>query len=379
MIKVPFSIPSIDEKDINYVIKTLKSGWLAHGKENENFEKKFAKYIGSKYAVSLNSCTSALELALWANNIKDGEVLIPSFTWVSTANVVKLQNLKIRFIDINIDNWNIDINKLTNQISKKTKAIIIVNYAGLNCEMKKLKTICNNNNILLIEDCAESLGSTYIDKKSGSFGIGCFSFFPTKNITTCEGGMLTTNNFEIYKKIKALAAHGIISNTFQRHNFRSQNKWFRSADYAGRNFRMPNPLAALGVSQLLKLDKLNSLRIKIANVYLEELKNFDCVSYQIFDKKKTSRVYQMFPIIVKNLKKKEIINYLNDKGIAVSSHFDPPVHLQKPFYLKSNSKSLKNTEYVSKRVITLPIFPHMNNKQIEKTLFYFKKAIKLYC
>jgi len=197
---IPLAKPEINKREIDAINKSIKSGWLAHGKYNAIFEKKFAKFIGTKYAVAVNSCTSALELALWANNISSGEVIIPSFTWVSTANVVVLSGCKPVFCDVDLKTRNISVENIKPLINKKTKAIIAVHFAGLPCDLIKLKNICKKNKILLIEDSAECIGGKQNNIIAGSVGVGCFSFYPTKNITTCEGGMITSNSLKFIKK-----------------------------------------------------------------------------------------------------------------------------------------------------------------------------------
>ena len=209
MNKIPLCAPDIDEDDIKNVVEALNSGWLAHGPKNEEFEAKFAEYCGVKYALSLNSCTSALELALWANNIT-GEVIIPSFTWCSTGNIVRLQGATPVFADIKICNMSMDIAHVEARITSKTEAIIVVHYAGLITNIDGYRQLADKYGLLLIEDSAECIGGLDGEIIAGSTGIGCFSFYPTKNFTTCEGGMLTTNDESIFLRAKALQTKYLI-------------------------------------------------------------------------------------------------------------------------------------------------------------------------
>ena len=187
----------ISNKDFKTIHKSLKTGWLTHGPNNIKFEKKFSKFIGSKYAISMNSCTSALECALKIIK-KKGEVIIPSWTWVSTANaVLNTGNVPV-FADVDINSRNLTGDEIKKCITKKTIAVIVVHYGGLPCEMDNIIKISKKFKIEVIEDSAETLGASWKKKYTGSFGTGCFSFFPTKNITTAEGGMLTTNNKKRY-------------------------------------------------------------------------------------------------------------------------------------------------------------------------------------
>jgi len=368
---IPLAKPEINKKEIDAINKSIKSGWLAHGKYNAIFEKNFAKFIGTKYAVAVNSCTSALELALWANNISSGEVIIPSFTWVSTANVVVLSGCKPIFCDVDLKTRNISVENIRSLINKKTKAIIAVHFAGLPCDLIKLKNICKKKKILLIEDSAECIGGKQNNIIAGSVGVGCFSFYPTKNITTCEGGMITSNSLKFIKKAKALSAHGIPNSAYER--TKKKNAWYRNARYAGRNFRMPDPLAAMGIVQLSKLNKMNAKRNKIAKIYNSRfIKNAD-IKIQITPKK-FFHSYQMYSIYIYGINKEEFIKFLNSKKIGASSHFDPPVHKQDA-YKKFSKKKLKNTELLSKYSISLPIFSEMTPKQ---TNMISEKVIKNY-
>ena len=198
--KVPLSITNLENKELRIITDSLKTGWLTHGKHNLIFEKNFSKFVGVKYSISMNSCTSALECAVKLLK-KKGEVIIPSWTWVSTANAVINSGCKPVFADVELNSRNISPAEIEKKITKKTIAVIVVHFGGMPCEMDKISKICKKNKIELIEDSAETIGATFKKKKTGSFGVGCFSFFPTKNMTTTEGGMLTTNNLNYFCKI----------------------------------------------------------------------------------------------------------------------------------------------------------------------------------
>lgn len=357
---IPLCPPTIDERDIQSVIEALKSGWLAHGECNEKFEDDFARYTGTAFALSLNSCTSALELALWACDIK-GEVIVPSFTWVSTANVVALQGCTPVFADIDPDTFCLDIKDVEAKITPQTEAIILVHYAGLATNLREFRKLADKHGLLLIEDSAEAIGAKDKSAVSGSIGLGCFSFYPTKNMTTCEGGMLTTNDELVYRRSKALSAHGIYKSAIDRERLKGREKWIREASEPGRNFRMPNPLAALGITQLEKLDLMNDARRSIAHVYRESFSVIADLRVQ-GEPSGCKHVYQMFPILVP--KKSDFIRKLNQLGIMASSHFDPPVHRHRAFE-QWGPFDLPNTESISDSVVTLPIFPSMTASQVE--------------
>ena len=356
MFDIKLSLPDISEAEIQIVSEVLRSGWLAHGKYNTEFENNFAEYIDVKHAVSLNSCTSALELALWAADLPKGsEVIIPSFTWVSTCNVVILQGLLPVFCDVDISTFNIDAKEIKRLITPNTAAVIGVHFAGLPCNNLAINELCEAHNILFIEDSAEAIGASQKSTKTGSTGVGCFSFYPTKNMTTCEGGMLTFNDQLNVDKVKALAAHGIIKSSFERSQ--QIQSWLREAEFPGRNFRMPNPLAALGLAQLQKLDRMNQKRRSLAERYKNNLEHIESIQFQKVNEGFTHS-YQMLCALIPNTDKARIIQELNSQGIGISSHFDPPLHSQKAFK-KYFNKELPNTEAISKNIYTLPLHTQM--------------------
>lgn len=348
--------------------KSIESGWLTHGENNLIFEKNFNQYTKSKYSISMNSCTSALECALKMLK-KKGEVIIPSWTWVSTANaVLNTGNIPV-FADVDINSRNITADEIKKSYNKNTVAVIVVHYSGLPCDMDEIVKFTNSKKILLIEDSAETLGATYKNKFTGTFGIGCFSFFPTKNITTTEGGMLTTKNKKYYDNIKKLIAHGIDKN-------KKPVFWHRESVLPGHNFRLPNHLAALGINQLKKIEMFNKKRRIIAKKYDDFLSRYsNLFVVQTFNKNYTHS-YQMYTSIIKNNLRDKFLNYMNKNGIPVSAHFVPPLHRQK--YLKKYSnRMLKNTDFLSKNIVTLPIYPNLKNQEFKKILNVLRKWVKI--
>ena len=366
MNKIPLFRSFLKKNDYQMIYKSLKSGWLTHGQNNLIFEKKFSKLIGSKYAISMNSCTSALECALKIIK-KKGEVILPSWTWVATANaIINTGNVPV-FVDVDLNSRNMTGKTIGSKINKKTIAVIVVHFAGLPCEMDDIVKTCKQKKIELIEDSAETLGATWKKKYTGSFGTGCFSFFPTKNITTTEGGMLTTNNKKRYIEIKKLIAHGINKN-------KKKHFWHRESDLPGHNYRLPNHLAALGISQLKNLSKFNKKRRAIAKKYDNFLKSFSDIFTIQRVKKNLTHSYQMYTVLVNKSDRDNFLYYLNSKGIEVSAHFVPPLHKQN--YLSKYSRKLPNTEKLAKTIVTLPIYPDLSKNELNKIFKTIKNWYK---
>ena len=353
--KIPLCKTNLDKKDISVIVKSLNSGWLTHGSKNIEFEKNFNNLFGTKYSVSMNSCTSALECSIKSQNIK-GEIIVPSWTWVSTINAVLNCGCKPVFGDVDINSRNITAKFIEERITKKTKAVIIVHYAGLPCKMDYIVKVCKKYKIKLIEDSAETLGAKFKNKYTGTFGVGCFSFFPTKNITTAEGGMLTTNDKRVYLHTKKLIAHGILK----------KNKsfpWKREAELPGHNFRLPNHLAALGNNQLNKLKKFNFKRNLIAKKYDNFFKSYPKIFKVQEVNKDFTHSYQMYTVQIIDKNRNNFIKYLRKNNIEASVHFDPPLHRQR-YCAQFKKHHLPNTDILSRTIVTMPMFPSLTNNQL---------------
>ena len=236
--------------------------------------------------------------------------------------------------------------------------------------MDRIMEIANKHHLAVIEDSAETIGGEYKGQKVGSFAIGCFSFFPTKNITTGEGGMFTTNDDVLADKVKALIGHGISSTAFARE--KSEKPWFRSASFAGYNFRMSNILAAIGVEQLKKLDEMNEKRRMHARYLNERLRDIDEIDLPVEDKC-CKHVYQMYTIKVKNQYRDNFVHQLRKKGIGASVHFDPPVHKQ-AYYMENGygNVDLPVTEKVANSIVTLPMYPQLTQEELDTIISEIK-------
>ena len=359
--KIPLYKIFTDRDDNKAVNKVLQRGmdW-AIGHEIAEFEKKIANYIGTKYCVAFNSGTSAGHAALLAININSGEVIVPSFTFISTANWPLMVNAKPKFVDIEEENFGLSPERVKVEITKNTKAIIPIHYGGLPCKIVEINRIARNKKITLIEDCAESFGAKIKGVSVGTFGqMSIFSFAPNKILTTGEGGAICTDSRKIFEKLQLIRSHGrkVNENYF---------KTSRLPDYIsiGYNWRMSSMTAALGLSQFDKLDRIIQLRRRHARFYVLKLKKIKEVTLPD-EPKDHLHVYQLFTIQLKNnLIRNELQKFLASRGIMTKIFFEP-IHLSN-FYKKSGfgKKSLPNTEKISQTVLSLPIFPGLKSEEI---------------
>ena len=372
--KIPLFKTYWEDDDIEAVSRIIKRGtYWATGPEIEEFEKKIAEYVGTKYALVFNSGTSALHTLLLVHNVKGGEVIVPSFTFIATANAVLLAGGTPVFAESEAETYGLDSEDVRRRINKRTKAIIALHYGGFpSKEIKELRRIADENNILLIEDAAESLGASIGKKKVGTFGDSAiFSFCQNKVISTGEGGVIVTDSKEVYEKAKYLRSHGRVELSEDYFSSIKDNDYIQ----VGYNFRMPTISAALGLSQLKKVDKVIDLRQKTARYFSQGLKDIKGLetSKEI---KGHKIVYQMYTIKLKDEKtRNDLQNHLAKKGIMSKVYFNP-VHLKTIYVQDYDYKKgdLPVTENLSKRVLTLPLYPGMKKEDID----YIIKSIKEY-
>jgi perosamine synthetase len=248
-----------------------------------------------------------------------------------------------------------------------------VHYGGQSADMKSLMEIAAEHNLQVIEDSAETIGGTHHGKLTGTFGVGCFSFYPTKNLTTGEGGMLTTDDDELARKVKALLAHGIDKTTYEREDL--EKSWFRSASLIGYNFRMSNILAAIGVEQLKKLPEMNQKRRSLAEKLTAALAGIPGITPPV-ERKENKHVYQMYTVRVDPAIRDSFVRELNGKGIGASIHFYPPVHYMKPYQGdRFKRDDLPVTEQVIQEIVTLPMYPQMTDQDLEYLVDNIRKIL----
>jgi len=365
--RFPIAEPCLGEEELRNVIEAVKSGWISSkGKFIEQFEENFARYCGVKYGVAVANGTVALHLALAALGISKGdEVIIPTLTFVATANAVTYCNATPVFIDSHPDYWCINPEKIEEKISKKTKAIIVVHLYGHPCDMDWIMDIAKDYDLYVIEDAAEAHGAEYKKKKIGCFGdIACFSFYGNKIITTGEGGMCITNNEEIAEKMKMLRDHGMSKERKYWHEF------------LGFNYRMTNLQAAIGLAQLKKLDAFIDKKRKIAEWYKRELKELEENGLITLHPEMSwaKSIYWMYSILIEDkakLDRNELMKKLENEGIETRPFF-VPMHLL-PFY--RNKDCYPIAESLSNKGLNLPSSVLLTKDEITEITYILSKYI----
>ena len=374
--KIPIARTKLTEKEFNIIRKPLETGWIVQGKYVEEFENKFSDFTGIKHSIAVTSCTTALHLSLSALGLEpDDEVIIPAFTWISTANVVEHLGGKIIFCDINSKTFNINADKIESLITPKTKAIIPVHLFGLAAEIDKIMGIAKKYNLWVIEDAACGFGSRYKNEHVGSFGnTGCFSFHPRKVITTGEGGMITTNDDDLAEKLRSMRDHGAIISDYQRHHG-SKPYLLPDFPYAGYNYRMTDIQASIGSTQMDRASTILSERRILAEKYNESLAKLDF--FQIpFECSDYHHGYQSYPCIFDvhsvtndtitnvNKKRNNFMENLQSKGISTrpATHAVHMLTYYKEKY-QIDCKDFSNSLLANETSISFPFFNGMKPEE----------------
>lgn len=363
-IKVPFFQPYISKNDKIAVEKTLSTTLLTDGPILQKFENRFSKFTKSKFSIGVSNATSALHLSLKALGIGKGdEVIVPDMTFVATANSILISGAIPVLADID-DDMNLSIESIERSITKKTRAIMPVHFAGKPCNMQKIKKIAKSNDLALIEDCAHAIGAKLNNQHVGTFGdAGCFSFYPTKNITTLEGGMIITQSAKIAKHVKLLRNHGITKSLLQRYS--KGNPWEYDVIEPGYNYRLDEVRSSLGISQLKQIEKLNMLRRKAFKYYNQRLTHERGITIPTWSKYEEHACHLYIIRIEKEygISRDKLFRKLLSLGIRTSVHYKP---LHKFTVFKKRSKildSIKNTEGIYHKIISLPLYPSISKKE----------------
>lgn len=372
---IPYGLHWIDEEDINEVARVLRSSWITTGPKIKEFEDAICAYIGCSYSTAVNSGTSALDIAVQSLDLPAGsEIITTPFTFVATSNAIIYNGHRPVFADICPDTFNIDPEDIRRKITENTKAIIYVDYAGHPCDIRELKKIADEFDLYLIEDACHAIGAEYEQKKVGNFAdMTIFSFHPVKHITTGEGGAVATDNKELHEKLSLLRTHGIDKNTMDRYG--PDASWAYDMKYLGRNYRITDFQAALGISQLKKLDGFLDRRTELASKYYQLLGEIDFVRLPIV-KNNVKHAYHIFTILLDDsINRDEFFKYMKSASIGVNVHYIPAY--RHSYYINNfniDRNDFPVTEDIFKRIITLPLFPGMDKiEYIAKTIKEYKK------
>ena len=362
----------LDDDDVAGVVEVLRSGWITTGPKAQEFEGAVAEYVGARHAIAVNSGTAAMHLALAAAGIgPDDEVITTPFTFCATAEVIEYQGARPVLADIDLETFNIDPAQIEARVTPRTRALLPVHYAGHPCEMDALLEIARRHKLLVIEDAAHAVGSAYRGRRIGAIGDAtAFSFYPTKNITTGEGGMVTTENDDLAARMRRLSLHGMSRDAWNRYT--AAGSWYYEVVDLGYKYNMPDLLAALGLSQLAKLERFNEIRARHAAAYHDGLHDLpEIIAPRAQPQVRTN--WHLYVIMIRpellTLDRAAFIEALREAGIGTSVHFIP-LHLHPHYQRRHGWKPgmFPNAEWAYERVISLPLYPKMTAGDVQRVI-----------
>ena len=390
---LPFSAPWFGDEEKNEILQTLDSDWVTTGPRTKAFEAEFAEYVGAGEAVAVSSCTAALHLALAAIGVNPRDAVITSpLTFAATANVIIHQGAQPIFVDIDPDTYNLDPNKLlrfiqqqcrwdprnralwTKKTNKRVRAVIPVHYAGHPCEMNRINACAREFRMMVIEDAAHALGGKYCGRNVGTLGdMACFSFYPTKNISTGEGGMLTTQDPEIAQRVRVLSLHGISRDAWKRYG--PDGSWRYNILDAGFKYNMTDLSAALGLHQLKKLPRFLKRRAELAEQYQTLLADLPLKCPTVLPHVESA--WHLYPVQVESscFSREQLIARLRADNIGTSVHFIP-LHLMSYYQRRFGYQTgdFPVAERVFNKIVSLPLFPRMTDGDIQRVGVAMRRA-----
>jgi len=380
---LPFAKPSISDAAIAEVVECLKSGWITTGPRTKKFEEMLKEYLQAPYVLAVNSATAGLHLALLALNLKPGdEVIVPAMTFVATFNTVVQAGGKPVAVDVNLNTYNIDPEKIEAAITPKTRAIMPVHLTGLAADLTAIYAIAEKHHLRVIEDAAQAIGTKYKGKMIGSFGdIQVFSFHPNKNLTTGEGGCVATRDEALTKQISAWRFHGIDREAFNR--FSKEGSQHYDVIHPGFKYNMLDMQAALGIHQLPTLDQFNTKRKALVSRYFELLKDFEEWRLPPHPAQTDGHSWHLFAPLLNTEKagmsRDKFIDMMkHDYNIGIGLHYDPPAHLYS-YYTKNygyKKGDFPNAEYIGAHIMSLPLFPDMTHEEQDRVVDAMRKIFK---
>ena len=373
---IPFSRPWIDDTEIEAVSQVLASKWISTGNRVREFERSFAEYLGVKHAIAVSSCTAALHLSLVVAGIgNDDEVITTPYTFTATAEAIRYVGAKPVFVDIHPDTLNIDTNKIEQAITPQTKAILPVHIAGIACDMDALQDICQNHNLVLIDDAAHAIPTEYKGQSIGNIGdLSAFSFYANKNLTTGEGGMITTNSDAFAKPLRPMRLHGIDKDAWARQSQR--DIWRYDITTEGYKYNMTDIQAAMGLCQLMKLNKQHERRRNFAQIYQTELAKFPQISTPMVPDNPREHSWHLYIIQLQNGDRNEFVASLSEANIECSVHYIP-LHLFE-FYQEKYGYRVGDfpcAEAAFERVVSLPLHPGLTDGDIHTVVAAIGKIL----
>lgn len=373
---LPFHRPELGEPEIDAVVACLRSGWLTTGPRCREFELRFASYVGAEHAVAVNSCTAGLHLALEALGVGPGDgVLVPAMTFTATAEVVQYLGATPVLVDIDPITLNLDVEDAERRLLAypgQVRAIIPVHFAGLPCDMQAISTLALRYGLSVVEDAAHALPAEYLGRRIGTLGdAAAFSFYATKNITTGEGGMITTNNASLAARMRCMSLHGISRDAWKRYT--AEGSWYYEVVAAGFKYNMTDIAAALGLAQLERCDGMRTRRAQIAAEYSRRFAPLDCLTLPATGGPRTGHAWHLYPLRLRlerlDIDRAEFIEQLRALGIGTSVHFIP-LHLH-PHYRDRfgyQPADLPMATAIYPQLVSLPLYSALTDAEVERVI-----------
>ena len=376
--KVPLADIDFGVEEEEAVLRVVRSRWLSMGEETQNFEQEFSAFTGAKHAFAVTNATAALHMACMAVGLGAGdEVIVPSLTFVATANAVRYTGATPIFADVESEDWlTISPDSIEKCIGPKTRAILIVHYAGYACDMPAIQAIAKKHNLAILEDSAHTIGSYLDGRHLGTFGAaGCFSFFSNKNMTTGEGGMVTTNDDAIAEKLRVLRSHGMTSLTWDRHK---GHAWTYDVVDLGYNYRIDELRSAVGRAQLKKIGRFNQRRAELTRLYRDLLSELVPEVRVPFNEERGVSCHHIMPVLLpKGANRVQFMEAMKAEGVQTSIHYPPIHHFQNYEGQKKFLRAeLTVTEEVCAREVTLPLYPLLNDADVRVVVESIQKSLR---